>query len=123
VLDMLLSGKPVRAAQAQGWLVDVAAPLEEALAAAWSLARGEDGTRRRVVEEPLTDVAAALPGGAERGDAGDVGRQAIWDTVLAATGVSLAAALEVQSRHSAAFMTGKACRAGVVGTARARLEG
>jgi hypothetical protein len=35
----------------------------------------------------------------------------------------LSEALDVQSRHSAEFMTGKACRAGVVGTAWAKLQG
>jgi len=122
VLDMLLTGRPVRAAQAQGWLVDVAAPVEEAIAAAWDLARTGGAARRRVVEEPLAEVAPALGAAVEQGDAGDVARKAIWETVLASTGVSLAEALEVQSRHSGEFMTGKACRAGVVGTARAKLE-
>ncbi|HEV8630587.1 MAG TPA: hypothetical protein VGV61_09750 [Thermoanaerobaculia bacterium] len=121
IAELLLDGKPVRAAQAVGWLVDVAAPLEPALAAAWELASGRGAERRRVVEEPLAGVADALSGAVEKGDAGDAGRRAIWDTVLAATGAPLSAALEIQSRHSAVFMTGKACRAGVVGSAAAKL--
>ncbi|HET9766078.1 MAG TPA: hypothetical protein VFS60_04490 [Thermoanaerobaculia bacterium] len=125
LLDLLLTGKPVRAAQATGWLVDVAAPLEEALQAAWSLASGAGGAERRRVEEgPLAGVVEALPAPAETGNAtADVARCVIYDTVLAACGVPLSQALDVQSRHSAAFMTDKACKSGVVGTAWAQLQG
>ncbi len=122
LLELLLGGRPVRAAEAVGWLVDVAAPLEEALAAAWELVRG-GGTPHAVNEGPLPDLAAAFAPAAESGDGRDVARQSIRDTVLASCAVPLAAALEVQSRHSAGFMTGQACRAGVVGTARAKAQG
>ena len=124
LLDLLLTGKPVRAAQATGWLVDVAAPLEEALQAAWRLARGDGaGTRRRVVETPLADVAEALPAPAETGQgSADAARRVIWETVVASCTAPLSEALDVQSRHSAAFMTSKACRTGIVGTAAAKLQ-
>jgi enoyl-CoA hydratase/carnithine racemase len=124
LLDLLLSGKPVRAAQAAGWLVDVTAPLEEALAAAWRLAGGDAATpRRRVVEGPLEGVAEALPAPAETGQAGaEAARRAIWETVVASSAAPLSQALDVQSRHSAAFMTSKTCRAGIVGTAWAKLQ-
>lgn len=125
LLDLLLTGKPVRAAEAVGWLVDVAAPLEEALQAAWLLASGEGAAeRRRVEERPLAGGPEALPAPGETGNAAaDVVRRAIYDTMVASCGVALSDALDVQSQHSAAFMTSKACRAGVVGTAFAKLQG
>jgi enoyl-CoA hydratase/carnithine racemase len=125
LLDLLLTGKPVRAGQVVGWLVDVASPLEEALQAAWRLASGEGASERRSVEErPLAEVTEALPAPAETGAAAaDVARCAIYDTIVASCSVPLSEALDAQSRHSAAFMTGKACRAGVVGTAWAKLQG
>jgi enoyl-CoA hydratase/carnithine racemase len=123
VMELLLSGKPVRGAEAVGWLVDVAAPLEGALRAAWELASGDATAAGRVVEEgALRGVAAALPPPGETGEAGvDAARLALRDAVVGACSVPLADALELQARRSASFMTGKACRAGVVGTAAARL--
>ena len=118
---MLLEGRPVRAEASVGWLVDVAAPLDEALAAAWALARGE-GTapKRTVVAAPLAlEPTLAAPG--ETGDPSrDAARRAIWETMTAAAAVPLAEALEVQSRRSAAFMVSKPCRQGVVGAAAVR---
>src|SRR6185295_11241370 len=89
LLDLLLTGKPVRAGQAAGWLVDVAAPLEEALQAAWRLASGDGASeRRRVEERPLAGVPEALPAPAETGNAAaDVARRAIYDTVVASCSV------------------------------------
>lgn len=120
VLDLLLTGRPVRAAEAAGWLVDVVAPLDEALAAAWRVASEGGEAKRPVVESALPGVREALPEPAETGEPSDVARRAIWDTVVASCAVPLSEAWEVQSRRSAMFMTGKACAAGVVGAAAAR---
>ena len=123
LLDLLLSGKPVRAAAAAGWLIDVAAPLDAALAAAWRLASEGGAVRRPLAEGALAGLREALPEPGETGEAAaDAGRRAIWETVVAAGSVPLGEALEVQSRHSAAFMTSKACRGGVVGTAAAKAQ-
>jgi hypothetical protein len=46
----------------------------------------------------------------------EAGRKAILDTVRAATSSTLSEALEIQARHSGGFMTGDACRQGVIGT-------
>ena len=123
VMELLATGKPVRGGDAVGWLVDVAAPLEGALRAAWEIANGEAGAARRPVEEgALRGAGEALGAPGETGEAGaDAARRALHDAVVAACSVPLADALELQSRRSASFMTGKACRAGVVGQAAARL--
>src|SRR6185503_19752667 len=66
LVTLLLSGAPVKAKNAVGWLVDAAAPLDVALGTAWALATGTDGgPKRRAIEKgALRDVpreAAGLP--------------------------------------------------------------
>ncbi|HVS04262.1 MAG TPA: hypothetical protein VMT16_15970, partial [Thermoanaerobaculia bacterium] len=101
LLALLLDGRPAPAREAEGWLVDRAAPLEEALAAAWSLALGEGGAPRPLAEGPLDELSAVLhPPGGEGGAAREAARRAIWDTVVAACSLPLSDALEAQSRHS-----------------------
>ena len=122
--ELLLSGRSVRASEAAGWLVDVALPLNGALAAAWRLATGGGAVeRRRVVDGPLAALGEVVAAPAETGEgAADAARRAIWETIVEAGSAPLGAALDLQSRRSAVFMTGKACRAGVVGTAWAKSQ-
>ena len=114
-MTMLLSGRSVGAAEASGWLVDVAAPLPEALAAAWSIASGDAATPRRPLQEgPInvqTEVAGLPPGNAGT----ELARGAIAACVRASCSVPLAEAVDMQSRHSADFMVTQACRRGRVG--------
>ena len=89
----------------------------------WRLASGDGAVeRRRVVDERARRRGRGAAGAGETG-AADAARRAIYDTVVASCSVPLSEALDVQSRHSAEFMTGKACRSGVVGTASAKLQG
>ncbi len=120
LLALILEGRPVKAREAVGWMIDFAGPLEEALEVAWALASGgEHGLeRRKVAEGPVERFTQAVP---LLGDAGDPkieeARKAILDTVQAACVAPLAEALEIQAKHSGAFMTSSACRDGVIGTA------
>jgi enoyl-CoA hydratase/carnithine racemase/3-hydroxyacyl-CoA dehydrogenase len=123
LIELLLEGRPVRGRDAEGWLIDRSGPLEELLTTAWALASGDDTgvARRPLAEGGLTDLPAVAPMPDPTGDpAVDAARQAIYDTVTASTGVALAEALEVQSRHSAEFFSAEACRRGIVGTAWAK---
>lgn len=118
VLGMLLTGRPVKAADAVGWLIDHAAPLEEALQTAWSVAStGGDGLTRRPLEEgPLSDIPSDLPDLPEAdGPEMEVAREAIMDCVREACSVSLKEALGVQAGIAAEFLAGKACNRGAVG--------
>ena len=54
---------------------------------------------------------------AASGPAMEAGRKAIIGTIEAATRAKLSEALEIQARHSGGFMTGEACRAGIIGSA------
>ena len=69
-----------------------------------------DGSMERVTEVLPRLSAAGSPHIEEA-------RKAILDTIEAACGATLAEALEIQARRSGGFMTGTACRDGVIGTA------
>jgi enoyl-CoA hydratase/carnithine racemase len=122
LIQLLLGGRPVKATNAVGWLIDYAGSTEEALKTTWKIAtEGDSGVRGRTLESGAlkgipreTDLPAA-------GDpATDAARKAILDCVQASCGTSLADALAVQTKHSAGFMTTEHCRRGRVGEERAR---
>jgi hypothetical protein len=120
--QMLLGGRPVAARDAVGWLVDAAAPLDEALQVAWQIALGNDHgvALRTVEEEPLDGLEVDAPGLPEGSEATEAARRAIAECVRAACEVPLAEAVDVQANHSAGFMLTKWCRRGVVGSAYQR---
>ena len=122
VLEMLLTGRPVKAIDAVGWLVDHAAPLDDALRVAWSLASGGEGPPRRPLEEGPLGGGLEPPAGLPEADgpAVEAGRRAIMECVRAACGATLADALALQARLAAEFLAGEACRRGAVGAERAR---
>ena len=118
VLTLLLSGQAVRAKEAVGWLIDYAGSLEETLGMAWTLASGgEGGLPRRAVEDGvLAGVPTDVPGLPEAdGEMGRAARTAMVECIQGACGSTLSEALELQARHSAAFMTSKACKRGEIG--------
>ena len=120
--ELLFSGRSLRSSEAEGWLIDRAAPMDEALPLVWSLARGQEtGVSRRPLETGvLPDLDSELP--AAPAGAHAAGGLAIRNTILAAGGVELSEALECQSRHSGEFMVTSECRSGIVGQARQRIE-
>jgi hypothetical protein len=118
VLTLLLGGHAVRASEAVGWLADYAGSLDETLAMAWALASGGDpGLSRREVEDGvLTGVPTDVPGLPEAdGEMGRAARTAFVECIQGACGSTLSEALELQARHSAAFMTSQACKKGEIG--------
>lgn len=118
LMHVLLSGKPVRAEKAVGWLVDASGSVNECLATAWALATGSSSMARRPFEagklSGIPDSAPGLP--ASECPATDAARKAIVDCVRASCGVPAAEAIGIQARHSAAFMTTGPCRKGRVGS-------
>jgi len=123
LLQLLLSGAPVRAEQAVGWLVDYAGSMDDLVATAWALASGgkHDVTLRRLDGNALEAMPDGVPGLPEAGSpATESARKAILDCVRASCGASLADALSIQARHSAAFMLSKECKGGRVGNEYAR---
>jgi enoyl-CoA hydratase/carnithine racemase len=123
VLRMLLEGRPVKAKDAVGWLVDFAGPLEAALQASWQVASGgPHGIPRRLLEEgALPDVTGGAVGLAPAGSSAmEAARAAIVATIRESCGVPLAEAVVVQARHSAGFMVSAAFRAGRIGSEAAK---
>ncbi len=123
VLNMLLSGEPVRAPDAVGWLVDYAGPLNEALAMAWAMATDSPGApARRPLEagmlEGVPREVRDLP--MNGGPAREAAVRAIMECVGGACGSPLGEALELQARHSASFLAGSLCRKGEVGAQYAK---
>jgi enoyl-CoA hydratase/carnithine racemase len=123
LVGLLLGGRPVRAEEAVGWLIDRAGSMDQALQVVWKIATGGDsGVARRDVDEGAlkgvpTDPAGLPPAGSP---ATEAARRAIMDTIQGACSAKLADALGVQTKHSAEFMTTAHCRKGSVGAEYAR---
>jgi enoyl-CoA hydratase/carnithine racemase/3-hydroxyacyl-CoA dehydrogenase len=117
LLEMTLGGRPVGARDAVGWLVDYAAPLDDAVAMTWKIANGDDHglPLRRVEEGALKEITEASASAAVAGNG--AAQRAIVDTIRASCAVTLADALTIQAKHSAGFMAGEDCRKGAIGAA------
>ncbi|MHC4490641.1 MAG: hypothetical protein ACYTDU_03310 [Planctomycetota bacterium] len=116
LVSLLLTGAPVKAKDAVGWLVDFAGPMGQALKTAWQVAsNGDHGLERRAVTKEALDVPTAVGLPEADGPANEAARKAILDSIQASCGATLAQALGVQAKHSAAFMTSKVCLGGRVG--------
>ena len=118
VLHLQLGGRPVRAENAVGWLIDSSGPMEEALRTVWQLVSGGDhGIPERSVETGAMDGVPTnvsdLPPADSEGS--EMARRAIMACVQDACGSTLADALALQARHAADFLASPACRRGLVG--------
>ncbi len=124
LLHALLSGEAVRARDGVGWLLDAAAPMEEALRTTWAIASGgEHGIARRGLETgPLAGVPTGVSNLAPADDPlTETARAAIVECVTRSCAVSAAEALSLQARLAAEFLASPACRAGRVGAECARV--
>jgi enoyl-CoA hydratase/carnithine racemase/3-hydroxyacyl-CoA dehydrogenase len=119
LFELLLTGRSVKAKDAQGWLVDYAGPMEDAIAKAWSIASGGDhGVPLRKIEENKVSLPADLPKlPAAPNKAVEAGREEILGCIRASCAVPLSQALEVQAQASARFMTTTPCKKGAIGSA------
>ena len=119
-LSLVLEGRSAKASDTVGWMADFVGSLDDVLQIAYTVASGGDhGLSRRELDETALDgVVEAVPDlAAAAGPEMEAGRRAILDTIRAATSTTLFEALEIQAKHSGGFMTGDACRQGVIGTA------
>ncbi len=121
LFTMLMTGKPVLAKDAVGWLIDYAGPLEDALATAWKIATGKAkgiGKRevmRGAMQLSLDGVGASVPA--------DPARKALHECIVQSCAAPIEEALEIQAKHSAGFMTTAACKRGAVGRSRKQVLG
>jgi enoyl-CoA hydratase/carnithine racemase len=120
----LLSGELVRARDGVGWLLDVAEPMEKALATAWGLASGtREGIARRGLETaPLTGVPTTVASVPPADDPlVEAGRAGIVTCKAQSCAKTAAEALPLQARLAAEFLASKACRDGRVGAEYSRV--
>ncbi len=118
LVNMLLTGSPVKARDAVNWLIDYSAPMQDALKMAWSLASGGDAgvPTRKLNEGVLKGIPADVGVSVSDNPATEAARQAIMETIRASCGVKLSEALDVQAGHSADFLVSSFCREGSIGT-------
>lgn len=119
LLNLLLTGKQLKAKDTKGWICDFTGTADESLKMAWKLASGEESAlQKRVVNEK---AFSGIPTDMKLPDADnkelEAARKAIINTIQDSCGVSLSEALAVQSKHSANFMTSKLCKSGIIGAA------
>jgi enoyl-CoA hydratase/carnithine racemase/3-hydroxyacyl-CoA dehydrogenase len=124
VMELLLTGRQVKAAAAVGWLIDYAGPTDDALAMVGKiLSDGDHGLKQRPLE------AGALSGlpkdgagfAASEDAAAEAAKGAILATITDSCGKKLSDALEVQAKHSAGFMSSKWCQHGMIGATYAKM--
>jgi enoyl-CoA hydratase len=117
LVRMLLTGSPVKAKDAAGWLIDYSGPMRESLAMAWSLASGgASGVPMRELDEGVLQgipVDAGVP--VSDSPATEAARAAIMNSIRDSCGVALSEAIGVQARHSAGFTVTSFCREGSIG--------
>lgn len=116
LIQLLLDGRFRKAADTVGWLIDYAGPMEAALQTVWQIATG--GTHA-VKLRPVQEGKVQVPRESGIEDSGDpateAAREAIFKNIQNSCSVSLGEALEIQAKHSAAFMVGSFCKKGAIG--------
>jgi enoyl-CoA hydratase/carnithine racemase/3-hydroxyacyl-CoA dehydrogenase len=118
LLRLLLEGKPVKAKDASGWLIDYSGGLDDSLKLAWRLANNGEATlpQRELIEGSLAEIPEPT-GLTETDDTATIAaRKAILENIRSSCHATLSEALTIQARNSASFMTSKHCQYGMVGT-------
>jgi enoyl-CoA hydratase/carnithine racemase/3-hydroxyacyl-CoA dehydrogenase len=119
LIQLLLTGRAVKASDAVGWLIDFSGSMEDTLQTAWEVASGGDhGLALRNLEQgALKGVPLEVAGLPAAGSPGvEAARGAIMACIIDACDATLFEALPAQAKHSAGFMVSSACREGVIGT-------
>ena len=123
LLHLLLDGKPIKAPEGVGWLIDYAGPMADALKTCWALAQGRAGiSRRALVEQKLEGVTSVLSDVNTGGPGVEAARQAIVRTIEASCGATLSEALDIQAKLSGAFMGSLEFRNGRIGEAYGKMK-
>lgn len=117
LVSLLLSGTPVKAKDAVGWLIDYAGPMPESLQTVWRLASGGAAgvAKRKLDAGVLEGIPADVGVPPSDNPAMEAARKAILETIRHACGVPLSEALDVQARHSGDFTVTSFCKEGSIG--------
>ena len=117
-LEMLLTGKPLKAPKTVGWLTDFSGSMNDCIQTAWKIANGDQSIARRQLKESAVDnIASHIP---KLGDSGEpaleFARKAIADCIKESCSSTLADSIKIQAKHSGSFMVTEQMKSGVVGT-------
>ncbi|MBI4670038.1 MAG: hypothetical protein HY747_12815 [Elusimicrobia bacterium] len=117
LLRLLLTGSPVRAKEAVGWLVDYAGPMDKCLQTAWKIVTGAEHNvaRRRVKESGLKKLPKDIVLEDSGNNAIETARKSIFESIQNSCAKTLSEALLIQAKHSARFMASPACQNGRIG--------
>ena len=118
-LNMLLTGKQVKAAKTTGWLTDFAGSTNDCIQMAWKIASGGNhGLQKRVLNENAIDnVSKDVPQFEDKGDVSlEIARKSIISCIKESCGTSLADSIGIQAKHSGNFMMTDQMKQGVVGS-------
>ena len=120
LLRLLLTGKPVKAKESIGWLIDYAGTMEDSIKMAWKIAAGNKHglKKRKFNEDKLKNVQGEVPRLEDTGDAVmEYARKAIIDCVQNSCSVPSSEALSIQSKQASNFMTTQQFKKGAIGSA------
>lgn len=122
LVRMLLTGEPVAAKDAVGWLIDHSGPMQDSLQTVWRLASSEAARleMRTLEEGELKDMPADAGVPPSDNPAVEAARNAIMHSIRDSCGARLSEAMAIQAGHSADFFVTPFCRKGSVGAERSK---
>jgi enoyl-CoA hydratase/carnithine racemase len=115
IANMMMSGKFIKASNTVGWLVDYAGGEEDAIKTAWSMASSGSHPKRELKTDAMTISKDIVTISATDNQLIEQARKAIFDTIVDSCAAHISESLEIQSKHSAEFMTSKLCKRGIIG--------
>lgn len=120
LLQLLLTGKSVKAKESVGWLTDFSGSLDATITMAWNIASGAGHglKKREVVQGNLPRVTTALPPLEGTEDLSlEEARKAILGCIDSACNAPLSEAISIQAKLSGNFMTTPLFKKGIIGSA------
>ena len=117
LFKLLLEGRYVKGKDSTGWLTDFSGNMNECIQRCWTLAsEGESAQAKRIIEKDRVNVIFDDNLSLTENKSILAARKAILDTIISSCSVGYSEAIDVQSRHSAEFMTTSHCKYGMVGS-------
>jgi len=113
ITRMLLTGDPIRAKDAVGWLIDFSGPIEEVIGKAWGIVNSTETLPLRKLETAALSPLPTLPHNLPPGN--DAARKEVWNTIHGTCCVKLGDVLDRRAGLVATFICGKQCSKGQIG--------
>lgn len=117
LFKLLLEGRFVKGKDSIGWLTDFSGSMNDCLQKCWTLAsEGESAQTKRTMFQDGLNITFEDNLSVTENKSINAARKAILDTILSSCKANYSEAIDVQSRHSAEFMTSTHCKYGAVGS-------